>query len=127
MAVIKLVFGLLIIYLDCTCTLGQLMLDQHKLLPGLALQDSLLWTDSSPRSLVRCVLNCRHTDRCYAVTVSTETSLCSYYDWWLDGQHPLIMGYAGVSGDSVILVKPIPGKFSSLQKLAHAIHVYRIF
>ena len=89
------------------CALGQVTLERHKRLPGLGLRDSLLWTDTVPRSAVRCVLECRRTDRCYAITVSAQTSLCSYYDWWLDSEHPLIMGYTG--NDDVILVKPIPG------------------
>ena len=100
---------LIVVPLDCT--LGQIMLDRHKILPGLSLRDSLLWTDVIPRSVVRCALECRHTPRCYAIAVSAETSLCSYYDWWLGRQHPMIMSYAAASNseDSIILVKPIPG------------------
>ena len=97
---------MLIVLLDCT--LGQITLERHKQVRELCLRDSLLWTDTLPRSVIRCVLECRRTDRCYAITVSTQTSLCSYYDWRLDSEYPLIMGCtASADSDDYII---IPGK-----------------
>ena len=108
----------LIVLLDCT--LGQITLERHKKLRGLCLRDSPLWTDTVRRSDIRCVLECRRTDRCYAIIVSAHTSPCSYYDWWRDSEHPLIMECtaSGDSDDYVILVKPIPGNV--LPKHSHS-------
>ena len=104
------VFIVLMVLLDCT--LAQIIQKQYKKQRGTCSQDSLLWKNTSPRSTIQCVIECKQSDSCFTVTISTLTTLCSYYDvGFVSEDSPLIdCTLSSESDDILVFVKSIPGK-----------------
>ena len=75
-------------------------------------ESSRLWEDEAPRSLIQCAVVCKQTERCCCVMLTSSTGKCSYYDWFKDDSVHLRVD-EGDADDTVILVKPVPGKILS--------------
>ena len=83
---------------------------RYKKLPGYILGPStLLWTDDVSRSLTQCLVICKQTEHCYAISMTSSTGYCAYHNWLLENGIPIVMK-DGTYDDIMILVKPITGK-----------------
>ena len=83
---------------------------RYKKLPGYVLRPAtLLWTDDVSRSLTQCLVICKQTEHCYAISVTSSTGYCAYHNWLLVNGTPIVMEN-GTDNDFVILVKPITCK-----------------
>ena len=82
---------------------------RYKMLTGYILGSStLLWTDDVSRSLTQCLVICKQTEHCYAISMTSSTGYCAYHNWLPENDIPIVMEY-GTYNDIVILVKPITG------------------
>ena len=87
---------------------------KYQLIKGYNLWDnSLLWEDKEPHSLIQCLIICKQTERCCCVVLTSSTGKCSYYDWFKNESEYLAVE-DGDSDDIMILVKPIPGKICTM-------------
>ena len=95
----------LMVILDCTY--GQIIHELYQKHIGSCSQDSLLWTDTDPRSIIQCVLACKQSDRCYTITIGNLSKPCMFYGIGQD------CTLSSDGEDFVVLVKSLPGMYAN--------------
>ena len=69
---------------------------------------TMLWSDDYPLSVIQCIVVCKMTVNCYAISITYPDGICAYYNWYLGSSAVLSMTF-GSENDYIVFVKPISG------------------